>query len=209
MIRFTCPTCGREYHLPEALARLALLCKGCGRRLLVPDASTVPEPPEQPPEHLADPLGLAGTVDLFPDTDQVRRPASASRAEFSLQDSVDLFPRSDTELIPSADEPALRPPRVESDAIPARPTTDRRGRGRVLGVAVDVAVGVLLAGVGLLLGEFATRRGTADILREAGSAPKFPPLDLVLWLGCVATPVLGYVLFANRGKSVGAWLRRR
>jgi hypothetical protein len=83
------------------------------------------------------------------------------------------------------------------------------GRGRALGVIADVAAGLLLAGVGMLLGEFATGRGTGDILREAGGAPKFPPVDLLLWLGCVATQVLAYVLFANRGKSVGAWVRRR
>jgi hypothetical protein len=70
-------------------------------------------------------------------------------------------------------------------------------------------VGLVLAAGGAFLGEFATRKSTAAILREAGSAPKFPPTDLLLWLGCVATPVLAYVLFARRGRSVGGWLRRR
>jgi hypothetical protein len=82
-------------------------------------------------------------------------------------------------------------------------------RGRVLGLAADIAVGLVLAGGGALLGEFATGRGTGTILRDAGSAPKFPPVDLLLWLGCVATPLLAYVLFANRGKSVGRWLSNR
>jgi hypothetical protein len=76
-------------------------------------------------------------------------------------------------------------------------------------LVADVVAGLLLAGVGVLFGQFATGRGTVEILREAGGAPKFPPVDLLLWLGCVAAPVLGYVLFANRGKSVGGWLRTR
>lgn len=205
MIRFTCPNCGREYHLSDALARLALLCKGCGGPLVVPEASTVPEPAELPP----DPPGVAGTVDLLPDSDVVRKPASASRAEFNLQDPVDLFPKPETEPAAPVGVPEKPVPRVKRDALSARETPQPVGGGRVLGVVADVAVGVLLAGVGMLLGEFATGRGTADILREAGGAPKFPTVDLLLWLGCVATPVLGYVLVANRGRSVGAWVRRR
>src|SRR4029450_944067 len=45
VIRFNCPHCDRRYELPEALARLALVCKGCGQPLAVPEASTAPELP--------------------------------------------------------------------------------------------------------------------------------------------------------------------
>lgn len=203
MIRFTCTTCGREYHVPEALARLSLICKGCAQRLVVPEASTVTEPPEPP----LDPPEVVGTVDLFPDSNDVRRRATDSRDVPDLQDSVDLFPKPDVE--PSAAGATEPPAPMKRAAVVAGPKPVPAERGRALELVVDVMVGLLLAGVGMLLGEFVTRKGTLEVLREAGSAPKFPPVDLLLWLGCVATPVLLYVLFVKRGKSVGGWLRRR
>lgn len=47
MIRFNCPNCSRPCEIPAALARLPLLCKGCGQHLVVPEAP--PEPPAPPP----------------------------------------------------------------------------------------------------------------------------------------------------------------
>lgn len=206
MIRFACSNCGREYHLPDALAHLPLLCKGCGQRLTVPDPTpdSDPEPFPEPPLH---PPTTAGTIDLFPDTDELRKGAPA-RDVPDPQDTVDLFPQPTAEPSPTGSLAKSAPPSKRQPATEAVSPVPA-GRGRALGVAADVAAGVLLAGVGMLLGEFATGRGTGEILREAGGAPKFPPVDLLLWVACVATPVLGYVLFANRGKSVGGWLRRR
>jgi hypothetical protein len=202
VIRFTCSNCGRAYHVPEALARLSLLCKGCAQRLVVPEASTDPEPPEMPFEHSLDPPGMVGTVDLFPDTDMVRKPAGPREIP-DPQDSVDLFPKPDLEPASAGVPPLKRQP------VPALAAPVRVDRGRALELVVDVMVGLLLAGLGMLLGVLATGKGTVEVLREAGSAPKFPTVNLLLWLGCVASPVLGYVLFVKRGKSVGAWLRRR
>lgn len=203
MIRFTCSNCGREYHLPDALAHLPLLCKGCGHRLAVPDPTPEPEPEpftEPPPSH---PLHTpAGTVDLFPEADTPRKPGSPKEIP-DPQDSVDLFPQPAPEG--GAEPPA--PVKRTGNVVAVSPLPTKRGRA--LSLVADVTVGLLLAVLGMFLGEFATRKSTLDVLREAGSAPKFPPVDLLLWLGCVATPVLAYVLFANRGKSVGAWLRRR
>jgi len=203
VIRFTCTNCGREYHVPEALARLSLLCKGCAQRLVVPEVSTDPEPPVPP----FDPPGVVGTVDLFPDSDDLRTRATGSRDVPDPQDSVDLFPKPDLE--PSAVGATEPPAPRKRSAVVAGPKPVPVERGRALELVVDVMVGLLLTGVGMLLGEFATRKGTVEVWREAGSAPKFPPVDLLLWLGCVATPVMLYVLFVKRGKSVGAWLRRR
>ncbi|QDU22242.1 hypothetical protein [Urbifossiella limnaea] len=188
MIRFRCTSCDREYHLPDALARMPLLCKGCGTRLDVPEPT--PEPtPEPPPAHsFPDPTG---TVDLFPESDDVRTRGPVAKDVPDPADSVDLFPRAYSE-----------PPPIEMPT-PAAPA--RRG----LRVVVDGAVGVLLAVVGALLGGLATQKGTVEVLREAGGAAKFPTTDLLVWLGCVAAPVMGYVLFVNRGRSIGVWVSSR
>jgi hypothetical protein len=79
----------------------------------------------------------------------------------------------------------------------------------LLGLLVDAVVVLTLAGGGALFGEIVTRRATAAILEDAGSAPKFPPVDLLVWLACVAFPLLVYTLLGNRGKTIGGWLRRR
>src|SRR5262249_18298411 len=43
-----CPSCGRPYELPDALARLPLVCKQCGQRI-TPPAPTPSAPPPPPP----------------------------------------------------------------------------------------------------------------------------------------------------------------
>ncbi len=48
MIRFNCPTCGRHYELPNALAGLPLVCKQCGQRITPPAPSPDPPPPPRP-----------------------------------------------------------------------------------------------------------------------------------------------------------------
>jgi hypothetical protein len=190
VIRFPCANCGRKYVLPDALAGLPHICKGCGQRLTVPAAGEGDEPepideevngeavaaePKEPPIFLSD--DLKGEVDLKP--------------EYAGE--------------PSPQIPGRKPPPAPA---PPPPVVVSLGQ-RALGLAADVVAGLVLAALGILLGEFATGKSTADILRDAGSAPKFPPTDLLLWLGCVATPVMGYLLFARRGKSLGGWLRRR
>ncbi|MBN9518568.1 hypothetical protein J0H58_08630 [bacterium] len=195
MIRFSCPHCHRKFALPDALARVPLLCKGCGQRLVPAEVGIesgeepVPEngePTRQVPEPEPPPVAVAPTPsDLL--SDEVRVDLELS------QDPAAPEPPAPTKPPAGAPPPAVAPPR------------DRRA----LGVVVDVAVGLALAGGGALLGEFAVGKSTATIIQEAGSAPRFPPTDLLLWIGCVATPLLVYALLANRGKTVGGWLRRR
>lgn len=45
MIRFNCPHCQREYHLPAALAGLPLVCKGCSQRFVPASLPPAPAPP--------------------------------------------------------------------------------------------------------------------------------------------------------------------
>lgn len=167
VIRFHCPNCDRPYVLPDALAHLPLVCKGCGQRLIVPDPSADPEPEPEP------------------------------LREAKVEHSPPM-----KELLA---DPAPAPPPPE--AAPNPDLTPAAGPGpgnrRALGLAADGGVAVVLAAGGALLGELATRRSTAEVFRRAD------PLELAAWAGCVAVPVLVYLLLANRGKSLGGWLRRR
>jgi hypothetical protein len=190
VIRFPCTNCGRKYVLPDALARLPLICKGCGQRLNVPGPGEgdEPEPGDEEPDE---------------DVSLEVRAAGQPKEEPPIFLSADV--KSVLDLKP--DHPPGQP-RPTAGGKPPPPTLAPPGQ-RALWLAADVAVGLVLAALGALLGEFTIRKSTAAILREAGSAPKFPPTDLILWLGCVAMPVMAYVLFAKRGRSVGGWLRRR
>ena len=196
MIRFPCANCGRNYVLPDALAGLPLLCKGCGQRLAVPGPGEGDEP-----ESIDEEPGEGGGEEGAVGSEPKEPPIFLSDA---LKGELDLKPEYPAELSPRL--PSQKPPPPPS---PSPPPADASPGQRALWLAADVAAGLVLAGLGMLLGEFVTRKSTAAILREAGSAPKFPPTDLLLWVGCVAMPVMAYVLFANRGKSLGGWLRRR
>jgi hypothetical protein len=48
VIRFNCPTCGRPYEVPDALARLPLVCKQCGQRITPAEAPKAETPPPAP-----------------------------------------------------------------------------------------------------------------------------------------------------------------
>jgi hypothetical protein len=48
VIRFSCPHCGRPSEVPEALARLPLVCKQCGQRVVPAEAPKSPEPVAKP-----------------------------------------------------------------------------------------------------------------------------------------------------------------
>jgi hypothetical protein len=90
--------------------------------------------------------------------------------------------------------------------------TERDGANRsrrYLSEFADGIVVLILLGVGMLVGEMVARKPSGMILREAASAPKFPPIDLLLWLGCAAFFALIYVWLGTRGWTLGAWLRRR
>lgn len=105
------------------------------------------------------------------------------------------------ETLAQLNEPA-QPPTAGTEAKPA-------GNRKTLARVADAAVFLVLLVVGALLGEMVARKPTGEILSGAGSAPKFPPTDLLLWLGCVAFFGLLYAWLGTRGWTVGGWLRRK
>jgi hypothetical protein len=106
-------------------------------------------------------------------------------------------------------EPAAdtSPPPVAA-SLPADDAATNRSR-LIFARLADVVVVVLLLVAGMFVGELVVRKSTSTILEEAGSAPKFPPVDLLLWLGCVAFFPLIYAWLGTRGWTLGTWLRRK
>ncbi|HEY2911124.1 MAG TPA: hypothetical protein VGI99_12815 [Gemmataceae bacterium] len=204
MIRFNCATCGREYVLADALRHLPLLCKQCGHRLVVPDPQ---------PEPVA-PIAAPPAAELL---QQAPAPEDASASEGrlvalpSVSDSeVDLFMsaemRAKLAATAAAPEPVAEVPPLTPVAEPGAP---RRAASKALPVAVDAFVTVILLALGMFVGEAVAGESTGHILSRAGSAPKFPPTDLLLWLGCVGFFGLLYGWLGARGWTVGGWLKRR
>ena len=188
MIRFSCPHCARDYVLADALARLPLLCKGCGHQLTVPEPS--PEP-ESPLEFFAPP--------------PVETPAAPP------PDEDDEFEPLFEAHTPDIDFNAPPPKELRRPLSPpppaAPPPKPLRGRKRV-GVVVDLAVVLLLVAAGVFLGEMLAKTSTRDVIAGV-NGPKFPQPALLMWLGPPLLLVLSYTLLASRGKSAGAWLKKR
>lgn len=199
MIRFNCPHCNRFSEVPPALARLPLLCKGCGHPLVVPEASTAeperPPPPPPRPAHKPPVLKLA-------------KPAPPPEPE----------PDPESEAEPVAEEPPPKPAPKPRPPARRKPTPvpatipdeePRRPPANPLPVIADVCVAVLLLVLGAYLGELLARKPTAQVWRDAGTAVTFPPEELILWLGPPAVLALTYALLASKGRGVGGWLKRR
>jgi hypothetical protein len=68
---------------------------------------------------------------------------------------------------------------------------------------------VLLLAAGVFLGELLAKQPTRQVLTEAGSAAKFPPLELLLWLSPPLLLLLIHALLSSRGASLGSILTRR
>ena len=92
----------------------------------------------------------------------------------------------------------------------AAPAPVERPRSRkLLGTLVDVVVALVLVVVGVFCGELLARQSTGEVLRDASSAAKFPPVELMMWLAPTMLLLLVYALLMSRRKSVGSVLRRR
>jgi hypothetical protein len=230
VIRFSCPHCNREYVLADALARLPLLCKGCGQRLNVPDPQPEPEPPPPPPVKPPRPVpvpipkpppAVVAPVPIpkpppavvapvpvppppEPETELTNGPAEHYRAalELRLEDSPDLE-RVSRQPQPMAEDVA--PPRALPPEKPVAPPRPRRG----VAIVVDAAVFLILLAVGVVAAEMLLGRSSAQVIRESSSAPKFPPTDLLIWLAGPVLTGLIYVWLGTRGWTVGGWLKRR
>jgi hypothetical protein len=72
-----------------------------------------------------------------------------------------------------------------------------------------VAVGLIVLAAGVFLGETLVRKSTVQVLRDAGSAVRFPPDELLIWAAPPVLVGLVYLLLVSRGATVGSWLKRR
>ncbi len=187
MIRFNCPHCGRPSEVPDALARLPLVCKQCGQRVVPAEAPKAEAPPPQP---VAKPQAA-------PEAPPAKSQAAlATPAEPEI--NLDLLP-------PPAPKPVPKPAPAPEPAAPP----EARPEATLLPFVADLATFVLLVVIGMLLGEQLAGKATGVVLSEAGSAAKFPPVDLLLWGAPPVAFGLVYILLGSRERTVGAWLRRR
>jgi hypothetical protein len=229
VIRFNCPHCGRQYELPEALARLALVCKGCAQPLPVPEKSTAPEPISAPPPApkpvpapvpVPTPKPVPGPapkpVPAKPDLHQTPLPpkpsiVSVAAAESRLPPPEKPHTNGPPSAYHVADELFETPDALAAldDPVPAPPppTPAPPRERKLLGIVVDVLVALVLVALGVFCGELLARQSTTEVLKSASS--RFPPIDLLMWLTPTVLLLLVYALFISRGKSLGSFVRRR
>lgn len=204
MIRFSCPTCHREYVLADAMFGLPLVCKKCGLHLTVPEPEPEPETPAAVPEPAvtpAPPVSPGPPVAYAPGAPDPTPAVAHSDVPAPAIVSAETWAKLDAPPPPAAPEP-------KSWGAPAPTPAAAPASRKPLAVVVDVAVVLVLLAVGALLGEVIARKSTPEVLQGL-AAPKFPPVDLLLWLAGPVVLVLGYALLGARGKSLGGWLRRR
>jgi hypothetical protein len=229
VIRFNCPHCDRHYELPEALARLALVCKGCGQSLSVPEKSAAPDaplpsppPPSPPPPRvpIPPPMPAPVKIDLPPAPSSSPPPLPPRPAVVAVAANESRLPPSDK---PFTNGPPAAHPKVDAlferpdalavldEALPvAAPFPPEEPRRRnIMGAIVDVLVAFVLVAVGVFAGELLARQSCLEVLRNAASAAKFPPVDLLMWLAPTLLLLLVYALLISRGKSVGNLVGRR
>jgi hypothetical protein len=170
------------------------------------------------PTHPA-PAVVAVETRTPPDTPSANGPPAAHKSD----DDDSLFEKPDSVAdrnLEVAARPAIvgpvakpqaasrTPKRTPTPAVPA-PTAPPSGGRKLLGIAVDVMVGLILLVIGVVLGELLAKQSTREVLKDAGSATKFPPIALLLWMAPSVLFALVYMLLAGRGKTLGGWLRRR
>jgi hypothetical protein len=129
-------------------------------------------------------------------------PALAAEAEPEPDDAVDKI---NLDLLP---KPVPTPP-PKPPAPPPEEPPEAKPEPTLMPFLADLGVFVVLVLVGLFIGETLVGKPTGQVLSEAGSATKFPPLDLLLWGGPALVFGLVYLLLNSRELTVGAWLRRR
>ena len=232
VIRFSCMKCRREYQLSNALSHLPLLCKGCGDRIVVPDPSeSLPEPPPAPPPPVTPPPKPAPPAAPPPKPVFERSlpvpppPLDDDKPEFQIapleEDSeVNLFlsPEMRKKLfLPiegsgPAPLPNRIPPLAPTPVMPPAPPPPVEAEEEITPSKwkpIDAAGVLVMVILGNLFGGAAAGKSPFEILNDAPASPKFPPTDLVIWLGSVAAFVLLYVWMVGRGWSLGARLKRR
>lgn len=216
MIRFSCTSCQREYFLADAMAHLPLLCKGCGHRLEVPNPTPEAIEVREEPKPAFD-RSIAGALKSTPVhlTSDEKYNVREEHVSTAADSEVDLFlsPEVRKKLSVPIEGSAAAPVPAPLPAIQKLPPTplevETKQPRKTLGLVVDVAIALLVLVVGAIAGETVAGKPTGEILSGAGSAPKFPPTDLLLWLGSVVVFGLIYAWLGTRGWTVGGWLKRR
>jgi hypothetical protein len=108
-----------------------------------------------------------------------------------------------------SNETAHEVPRPETLARSVAQSDTNPAGTRILALLLDGISGFILVIVAGLLGEMWAEKPTLDVWREAATAPKFPPIELLLWLAPLVLFGLLFWLLHSRGKTLGAWFRRR
>ena len=138
------------------------------------------------------------------------RPADTGAAEGGAPSAKDgRAPGDDINLDLLPPEPPAPPKRRAPKRTEPEEPPEKQPEPTLLPFIADLIAFVVLVVVGMLLGEFLARKPTGQVLSEAGSAPKFPPIDLLLWAAPPVMFALIYLLLSGRQRSLGAWLRRR
>jgi hypothetical protein len=166
MIQATCPSCGKQYELPDQAAGKKAKCKACGAVMPIPAAkggtSAKPDKPKKKkPARDDDPLGLGGPPD------------KAAADLSSLYGSAGGDP-----LASPASEPAGFNPNVSFSNTPSKKSAASLPMGLILGVgggAVGLIIVVVLAIV--LIGggsddEAKKTASTGGLSIGGGSVPK-------------------------------------
>ncbi|VTR91143.1 unnamed protein product [Gemmata massiliana] len=195
-----------------------------------PHAPTDTAPPVAKPQPSAPPAddaddALATNSDSAPDIDfNLSGPTAANLSDAARALPPDgVNPAAGSELEGTAGSRSASsttekhtPPKIDlkqrapKPSIPApEPEVEERPEATLMPFIVDFVVFVLLVVVGMFVGEMLAQKTTGAVLSEAGSAPKFPPPDLLMWGGPPAVFALIYLLLSSRKLSVGEWLRRR
>jgi hypothetical protein len=195
----------------QAFKHLALLCKGCGQGMDVPETSQ--EPDQAPiadtipastnpstPLTAANPA-VATTVAQADQATDIKEHATSDNAAV-IDKPTDINPEVLVQKLPIPETPV---PITANSEEPDEPAM----KWEPLSIAADALIGLVLLVIGGLLGQVLAKKSTGDVFWDATTAVKFPPIDLMLWLAPPTLLVLIYVLLISRRKSVGGWLQRR
>jgi len=200
------------------MASLPLMCKGCGQRLVIPERSTLPDPPPvlpvAPPPPVAKPRPVKPPPAPLPEDDEGVLVAGADDTpdiDFDISGPLavtesDAHRRRLPESVPPVPASLTKSPApIPKPAAHSRPPL----LGKVLPFMADVAIGAVLLVVGGFLGEIVAGKPTGQVWNEAGGAVAFPPMDLLMWVSPVVMLVLIEALLLSRGVSVSGWWKRR
>ena len=141
-IAFSCPSCDRTFTVDDKFAGRVTACKGCGTRMVVPDAEGEPEPPPT--------TARARVVAVSPPTSPPPPPRGQSRREET--EARELATQEAPRSRNAAAEDAAR---YIEDAAKKQRRRERKARARKSesrsGVSFSPAVAGALGGVAIMV----------------------------------------------------------